>query len=449
MTSKLSRRRFLGQSAAAGALSVAAGRVRIDAAAQANEESLVPSQYRGFLKKNISELPTPALLIDLDVMERNLQTLASYMKGKKAGFRPHAKAHKSPAIGKLQLASGAHGLCAAKLGEADVLVRGGIKDVLITAEVVGTLKIKRLMELLAITPDIKAVVDNEQNAIDLSTAALAARRRLKVLIDVNVGQNRTGVDPADAEKLAQVIAKQKGLELLGVQGYGGNNQHVVGYEARKAREVDSNAKVMAARQGLEKAGFAVQIVSVGGTGSYNIDADDPGVTEIQPGSYVFMDSHYNKIGSKGRDDLAFNDFGNSLSVLTTVISRAVGVVARAGGAGAAAPAGGAGRAGATPADPRPVVGRAVVDAGIKSLSNDESVPEPIDMPGTTYGGSGDEYGALSFRDAALANSVKVGDRVRITPGHCDTTVNLYNVFFAVRKGLVEHVWPIEGRGRTD
>jgi D-serine deaminase-like pyridoxal phosphate-dependent protein len=419
------------------------------ASAQTADDAHVAPQYRGFVGKREDDLPTPALLIDLDVFEKNLQALSSYMKGKPATFRPHGKAHKSPVIGKLQLASGAKGLCAAKLGEADVLVHGGIRDVLITAEVVGAVKIKRLMDLLAITPDIKVVVDNEQNAIDLSAAAQAAKKKLNVLIDVNVGQNRTGVEPGDAERLAQVIGKQKGLELIGLQGYGGNNQHIVGFVQRKAREVDSNAKVVAAREALEKAGFGVQIVSVGGTGSYNIDAEYPGVTEIQPGSYVFMDSHYNKIGSQGREDPAFTDFGNSLIVLTTVISRAVGVTAGAGGAGPAR--GGAvagGRAGA-PADPRPVVARAIVDAGLKSLSNDESVPEPLDLPGTTYGGSGDEYGALSFRDASVASNMRVGDKVRITPGHCDTTVNLYNAFFAVRKGTVEHVWPIEGRGRTD
>jgi D-serine deaminase-like pyridoxal phosphate-dependent protein len=440
MTTKVSRRGFLEQSAAVGAMSAVVGGKRATATAQTSEEALVAPQYRGFLKKNIGELPTPALLINLDIFEHNLRALAAFMKGKPAAFRPHAKAHKSPAIGKLQLASGAKGLCAAKLGEADVLIRGGIKDVLITAEVVGALKIKRLMDLLAITPDVKAVVDNEQNAIDLSTAALAAKKKLKVLIDVNVGQNRTGVEPADAEKLAQVIARQKGLELLGLQGYGGNNQHIVGFEARRVKELESNAKVLTARRALEKAGFAVQIVSVGGTGSYNIDADDPGVTEIQPGSYVFMDSHYNKIGGKTDQGTAFTDFGNSLSVLTTVISRAVGVTPPA--------AGGAG-AGRAAADPRPVVGRAVVDAGIKSLSNDESTPEPLDMAGATYGGSGDEYGAPRFQDQALADKIKVGDRVQITPGHCDTTVNLYNVFFGVRNGVVEHVWPIEGRGRTD
>jgi len=385
------------------------------AALQSAEDSQVAPHYRGFLKKSVTELPTPALLIDLDVFERNLQTLATYMKGKPVTFRPHGKAHKSPAIARLQLASGATGMCAAKLGEADVLIRGGLKDVLITAPVVGPLKIARLMTLLAMTPDVKAVVDNEQNVVDLSTAALAAKRRLKVAIDVNVGQNRTGLgSPEDIVALAQVIGKQKGLEFVGLQGYGGNNQHTVGFDKRKAREVASNERVVAGRTALEKAGFAVRMVSVGGTGTYNIDADYPGVTEIQPGSYIFMDAHYVKIG--GRDNPQTYEFGSALSVLTTVISRAVSA-------------------------------RAIVDAGGKALSTDESVPEPIDLTGATYGVAGDEYGALRLDNPS--RELKVGDQVRIMPGHCDTTVNLHNVFFAVRNGTVEHVWPIDGRGRTD
>ena len=415
-TIPVSRRGFLEQTATVGALSCVGGfSAAASTADQAGEDAQVAPHYRGFLKKSVQELATPALLIDLDIFEHNLQALANYMKSRSVTFRPHAKAHKSPAIGKLQLASGATGLCAAKLGEADVLVRGGIRDVLVTAEVVGPLKIQRLMGLLAITPDVKAVVDSEQNAIDLSTAALASKRKLKVAIDVNVGQNRTGLGtPEDVVALAQIIAKQKGLDLIGLQGYGGNNQHVMGFENRKAREVASNEKVVAARHALEKAGFSVQMVSVGGTGSYNIDADFPGVTEIQPGSYVFMDSHYNKIG--GRDQPDFSEFGNSLSVLTTVISRAVS-------------------------------GRAIVDAGGKALSTDESVPEPIGLTGATYGVAGDEYGALRLQNPS--RDLKVGDQLQIMPGHCDTTVNLHNVFFGVRKGVVEHVWPIEGRGRTD
>ena len=399
-TNTVSRRGFLAQSAAVGALSCMSGTpAQASAAPQAGEDAQVAPQYRGFLKKHVTELPTPALLVDLDILDHNLQTLATYMKGRPVSFRPHGKAHKSPAIGKLQLASGAKGLCAAKLGEADVLVRGGVKDVLITAEVVGRVKIERLMALLAMAPDLKAVVDDEQNAVDLSTAALAAKQKLKVAIDVNVGQNRTGLDkPEDVVALAQVIAKQKGLELVGLQGYGGNNQHIVGFENRRAREVQSNERVVAARQALEKAGFAVQMVSVGGTGSYNIDADYTGVTEIQPGSYIFMDSHYNKIG--GRDKPEFSEFGNSLSVLTTVISRAV-------------------------------AGRAIVDAGGKALSTDESVPEPMDLTGAVYSVAGDEYGALRLQNPS--RDLKVGDLVQIMPGHCDTTVNLHNVYFGVRK----------------
>jgi D-serine deaminase-like pyridoxal phosphate-dependent protein len=415
ITNSLTRRGFVTRSASVGALAAMGGLSAAPGSAAQADDTLVAPHYRGFLKKSVKELPTPALLIDLDIFERNLQALAGYMKGRPVTFRPHGKAHKSPAIAKLQLASGANGVCAAKLGEADVLVRGGIKDVLITAEVVGRLKIERLMGLLAITPDLKAVVDNEQNVIDLSTAALAAKRKLKVAIDVNVGQNRTGLGtPEEVVALAQVIAKQKGLELVGLQGYGGNNQHITGFEKRKAREVQSNERVVAARQALEKAGFAVQMVSVGGTGSYNIDADFPGVTEIQPGSYIFMDAHYNKIG--GRDTPDFSEFGNSLSVLATVISRAVS-------------------------------GRAIVDAGGKALSTDESTPEPMDLKGATFGVAGDEYGALRLENPS--RELKVGDQVQIMPGHCDTTVNLHNVFFAVRKGTVEHVWPIEGRGRTD
>lgn len=412
----VSRRRFLTQSATVGALASLSG-VPADAtpAFQSGEDAAVAPQYRGFLRKSVKELPTPALLIDLDIFERNVQTLAGYMKGRPVAFRPHAKAHKSPAIGKLQLAAGAKGLCAAKLGEADVLIRGGIRDVLITAEVVGRLKIERLMALLAITPDVKAVVDNEQNAVDLSTAALASKRKLKVAIDCNVGQNRTGLGtPEEVVALAQVIARQKGLELVGLQGYGGNNQHVKGFANRRTRAVQANERVVAARQALEQAGFAVQLVSVGGTGTYNIDADFPGVTEIQPGSFVFMDTNYNKIG--GRDTPEFSEFGNALSVLTTVISRAT-------------------------------AGRAIVDAGGKALSTDEAAPEPMDLTGATYRVAGDEYGALTLQTPS--RELKVGDQVQIMPGHCDTTVNLHNVYFAARKGIVEHVWPIEGRGRTD
>ena len=413
MKTRVTRRRFIRQSAVLGSIGYVGG---VAPAAGAPREGVSGSMdYREFLKQNVNEVPTPALLIDLDIFERNLQTLATFLKGRKTTFRPHGKAHKSPAIGKLQLASGATGLCAAKLGEAEVLINGGIKDVLITAEVVGRRKIERLMALAAVTPDVKVVVDNEQNAADLSAAALAAGRKLKVAVDVNVGQNRTGLDtPAEVVALAQTIGRQKGLELVGMQAYGGNNQHIIGFANRRAVNERSLDRAAAARQALEKAGFTVQMVSVGGTGTYNIDADYPGVTEIQPGSYIFMDAHYRSIG--GRDQDSFSDFGNSLSVLTTVISR-------------------------------PSNGRAITDGGNKALTTDESMPEPKDLTGVSYEPGGDEYGIISLRKPS--RDLRVGDKVEFVPGHCDTTVNLYNVFFGVRKGIVEQVWPIEGRGRAD
>jgi D-serine deaminase-like pyridoxal phosphate-dependent protein len=421
MRHTVTRRTFLTRSAAAGAFGLAAGGSAVRAAASpvaaaADEDSRVAPQYRGFLRKSIQELPTPAMLVDLDLLEKNIQTLASYLKGRPVAFRAHAKTHKCLEVAKMQLAAGGQGLCGAKLGEADYLIRGGVKDVLITAPVVGPLKIGRLMELRGLTPDVKVVIDSEQNAMDLSAAALAAKRPLQVVIDVNVGQNRTGLGtPDQVVAMAQLIGKQKGLELVGLQGYHGNNQHTVGFENRRQRELQANERAVAARQALEKAGFGVQIVSVGGTGSYNVDADYPGVTEIQPGSYVYMDTHYSRIGGKGSEGDAYADFGNSMSILTTVISR-------------------------TRRD------TAVVDAGITALTMDERVPEAVGMTGAVYS-SADEYGLLTLRNPS--RDLKVGDMLQMTPGHCCTTVNLYDVCFGTRSGRVEHVWSIEGRGRAD
>jgi D-serine deaminase-like pyridoxal phosphate-dependent protein len=417
MSKHLTRRGFLTQSAAIGALGFTGGLRRSEAApALAGDDAQVAPQYRGFIKKSLHDLPTPAMLVDLDLLEKNIRTLASYLKDKPVVARPHAKTHKCLAVGKMQLAAGAQGLCAAKLGEADYLVRGGVKDVLITAPVVGSLKIRRLMELRAMTPDVKVVIDNEQNALDLGAAALSAKRPLKVLIDVNVGQNRTGLGtPADVVALAQVIGKQKGLELVGLQGYHGNNQHTVGFDKRRAGELQANDRAVAARHAIEKAGFSPRIVSVGGTGSYNVDADYPGVTEIQPGSYVYMDTHYSNIGGKGEQGNEYSDFGNSMSVLATVISR-------------------------------PTRGAAVIDAGITALTMDERVPAVMNATGMIYS-SAEEYGMLKLDNPS--RDLQVGDQVQMTPGHCCTTVNLYDVCFGIRNGIVEHACDIQGRGRAD
>lgn len=405
-----SRREFLGQSTASltavGALGVLGG--------IAPEVETTQSPYGEFLRAPIEEIPTPALMIDLDIFERNLKTMQDACRAENGRYRPHGKAHKSATLGKMQLAAGAGGLCAAKLGEAEVFVRGGIKDVLITTAVVGRRKIQRLIALAELAPEIKVVADSTRNLEDLAAAASAAKRKLTVLVDVNVGQNRTGVDtPAEALAIAKHLTKLPSLTLGGIQAYAGMNMHVVGFQNRRDASMAALDRALAAKSALEQAGFAVPIVSVGGTGTYNIDLKVPGVTEIQPGSYIFMDAHYRSIGGEGSE--TFSDFGTALSVLTTVISRARG--------------------------------RAITDGGNKALSTDEAMPAPKDLTGISYRPGGDEHGIIVLKNPNRA--LEVGEKVEFVPGHCDTTVNLHNVFFAVRKGIVEAVWPVEARGRVD
>ena len=408
-----SRREFLGQTA----LGLAAlGLSARTAAAEVRPVSEVSGmRYDDYVGLPVTEVPTPALLVDLDIFERNIALMANVCRQRGTAYRPHGKAHKSPLVGAMQLKAGAIGLCAGKLGEAEVFVDGGITDVLITTEVVGRRKIQRLMRLAKTSNALKVVVDNEQNVAELAGAAKDAGLRLTVLVDVNVGQNRTGVETAaEAAALARAIARAPSLRFGGVQAYGGHNMHVVGFENRKRASLLALERAVAARKAIEESGLPVEILSVGGTGTYNIDTSVTGVTEIQPGSYIFMDLQYRGIGSDTSD--TFSDFGNSLSVMTTIISR-------------------------------PTKGRAVTDGGHKALSSDAGLAAPKDGRGLQFQPGGDEHGILLLKDPS--RDFKVGDQVEFIPSHCDTTVNLHEVFWATRKGAVEAVWPIAARGRTD
>jgi len=363
----------------------------------------------------IHELCTPALILDIEVFESNLTKMASYARRAGANLRPHAKSHKCPAIARRQMEAGAVGLCVATLPEAEVMAEAGIPGLLITSELVGAPKIERLMRLLERHPDIMAVVDHQENVRHLEEAATAHKLQLKVLMDVDVGTHRTGAAPGrPALELAQVIAGTQRLKLEGLQGYAGHAAHTVGFENRKVVSEEAMAKVLETQHLLNKNGLQAMLISGGSTGTYNIDTQVQGISELQAGSYVFMDLDYRRIGRRGSE--TFDDFTCALTVLTTVISR-----------------------------PHPDV--AIVDAGLKAFSTDTPItPECKTVGGVTYTWAGDEHGKLSLTGAH--REVRLGDRLEFIIPHCDPTTNLYESLYAVRAQKVEAIWPIAARGHS-
>lgn len=340
-------------------------------------------------------------MIDLDAFERNLDRMAAFGAATGKSIRPHAKTHKSPTIAALQLRRGAIGLCCAKLGEAEVFADAGIGPVHLTTEIAGEPKVSRLVALRK-RAEVMAVVDDLEAARALSDAMRGAGLVLDVLVDVNVGQERTGVQPARAGELAAGVASLPGLRLRGVQAYEGHLQHVYSEAARRDQWRVCADRMLAAVDGIRGRGLAVDIVSTAGTGTSAFAAELSEVTELQAGSYPFMDCDYANV-----EGLPYE---SSLTVLASVVSR-------------------------VHAD------MAIIDAGWKALSTDSGMPVLKGRPELVYLPKGDEHGAV--RGASLAP----GDRVELVPSHCDTTVNLYDEYICVRKGVVEAVWPIAARGR--
>lgn len=357
-------------------------------------------------------LDTPAMLIDLTLMENNIARLMGRLRGSSVQVRPHLKTVKSPELARRLLAAGAVGGCVAKVSEAEVMVQGDIRDLLITTEIVGKPKLERLVRLVQQSASIKVVVDSLAGAQALNQAVGEAQLSIDVLLDLNVGQNRCGVLPGEeALQLARAVRALSHLRLKGVQGYEGHLQHVHDAEERGQRCRQAMHLLTETAAQLRSAGFAIDIVTTGGTGTAEVCASCEGVTEVQPGSFVFMDTDYrNAIGPV---------YANALTILSTVISR-------------------------------PTATRAVVDAGLKSLSTDSGMPEPKNLPGITYRPGGDEHGILTWeegRQPARA-SLNVGDRVELIPSHIDTTVNLHDVYYAHREGNLEAIWPVAARGKV-
>jgi len=358
---------------------------------------------------SLSALDTPALLVDLSAMERNIERLFASVRGSGVAVRPHLKTVKSPLLAQRLLAAGARGVCVAKLSEAELMLAAGIEDVLITTELAGEVKLQRLVALLARHRQLKLVVDGARAADALERALAAADQRALVLIDLDVGQHRCGVLPGEpALELARHVAQLPHLRIVGVQGYEGHLQQLPDPGAR-ARECARALQLLTdTARALRAAGHGIEIVTTGGTGTAELCARHPGVTEIQPGSFVFLDTSYRAIvGAR---------YECALSVLATVISR-------------------------------PRAGEAVVDAGLKSLSTDSGFAAPKDLPGVSYRPAGDEHGILSW-DPASAHTLEVGDRVELLPSHIDTTINLHDVYYARRGDVIEAIWPVLARGKV-
>jgi 3-hydroxy-D-aspartate aldolase len=361
------------------------------------------------------EIPTPALLLDLDRFERNLARMAAHVRAAGKALRPHAKTHRCPEIARRQVAAGALGVAVAKLGEAEVMARAGVRGLLITTEVVPPSSIRRLTRLAGEAPDTIVVVDHPDNVRALAEAAVEDGVTLNILVDVHVGARRTGVEPGEpALALGRLVAEQRGLRLLGLQGYAGQVAHVMGWAARREASQAAMAPLMDTRAHFEAAGLPVQIVAGGSTGTHDIDVGLAGLTELQSGSYCVMDLDYRRVGGRGGD--ALTDFEMALTVVATVVSVA--------------------------AD------RGMVDAGLKAFSTDKPFPpEAVERPGVTYGFAGDEHGRLTITDPS--RPPRLGERIEFFPPHCDPTFNLYDRVWAVRGEKVEAVWEISARGRSD
>jgi D-serine deaminase-like pyridoxal phosphate-dependent protein len=360
---------------------------------------------------SLESLDTPSMIVDLDLMEANIIKLMDRLLPTGVSIRPHLKTTKSALLAKRLVRAGATGGCVAKLSEAEVMCEKGFTDLLITCEVIGAPKVRRLVELWKEHKNIRVVVDSEvgAKAIEEAIVKSGVEGQMIVLIDLDVGLHRTGVQPGEpALKLARCIKELKHLKLIGVQGYEGHLQHVHSFDERKSSCLESMRILTSTAESLRKDGHKIDVVTTGGTGTAEFCASVPGVTEVQPGSFIFMDTDYRAaIGAT---------YSHSLTILSTVISTQ---------------------------GPRIIT----IDAGLKSLTTDSGFAE-CKTPGYKYGVLGDEHGSLEWEDGSDARSLTIGDRVEMLPSHIDPTINLHDTYYAHRKGVVEEIWAVDSRGKV-
>ncbi len=355
---------------------------------------------------NYKELETPALLLDLDLMEKNIKRMSDYFNSRSAKLRPHVKNHKTPIIALKEIKAGAVGVAVAKLEEAEVMAWSGIGNIMIMNQIVTDEKIERLLSLSRHVQVIVAV-DNPDNVSKLSSMARSRGLFLDVVIEVDIGHHRAGVKPgADALALAQKISSTGNLKFRGLGGYQGHVSLIMDPKERKFEDDKACEKLVSTRDLIEDSGIPVEIVSAGEPGLTILPGNYRGITEVQAGSYVTMDVAYLDCGI---------DFDCAMSILTTVTS--------------------------TPSEDR-----AILDAGLKSITTNQGLPRLKGLEGIEITKLSAEHTHLNL--GANHTRLKLGDKVEVYPSDTDTTVNMHNQFYGVRDGEVEVVWPILARGKS-
>ena len=362
-----------------------------------------------------ADIQTPALVLDLDALERNIKKMGDYAKAHGMRHRVHGKMHKSVDVAKLQeQLGGAVGVCCQKVSEAEVFARGGIKDVLVSNQVRDPRKIDRLAQLPKLGARIIVCVDDIDNVAELSEAAVRHGTSLECFIEMDVGAGRCGVIGAEnVLAIAKAIDAADSLKFSGIQAYQGAMQHMDSYDDRKAKIDAAVAMVQEAIDLLEPAGLKPDLVSGGGTGSYYFESNSGVFNELQCGSYAFMDADYGRILDKDGNRIDQGEWENAFFLLTSVMSHAK-------------------------AD------KAIVDAGLKAQSVDSGLPVVFGRTDVEYVKCSDEHGVVADPDGVL----NVNDKLRLVPGHCDPTANVHDWYVGVRNGKVETLWPVSARGKA-
>lgn len=403
MTFQINRRKFLKSSALA-----------VPAISLTSPGKSLARQQNEVVGLSKWDLDTPALCVDLDALDFNLREIHRRLNGTGVAVRPHAKTHKCPAIAKMQMDAGAIGICTAKLSESEVMLENGIAQVLMTSVNISPAKIKKAMMLSKRFPGFIHAVDHPDNLQDLQEAARALGIIADVAVDIDVIR-RSGVLPGKpALALAQQVDKSPNLRFKGILAYDGAVQHVHGYEARKTRAIRSFEPVVETYEMMKASGLNMEIFSGGGTGTYDMMHEFPGFTDVQAGSYLFMDCQYIDIGGKDNDKV-FDDFTPSLTVLTTIVN--------------------ANHA-----------GRLVTDGGAKAMTLNRPLGRVIGEPGFIYNANSDEYGSISYETSS--KSYRVGDVLEVIVPHCDPVINLYDYMYGIRNDRVEAIFPILARGKS-